>query len=567
MRFGILFEATFPDLCRGGFGWLAGIFAVTVFATQLPNPIVADDFDELQSRIERHEEENRSIKGDLDSSVSSSGTEEGLPPSPRVAFFADPYDSPAESEEETEEEKRLNRQIERYLQRHPLPQVRSDETQHSKVSALDSKVAGVLERLNKKTYPTIQMNGAFQADTGYFMQDPNSMISYGHIANGADFRRARLGAKGAITENVNYAFQMDFGFFGRPTFTDVYVEQTNIPYLGTVRIGQWKQPFSLEVVSSYRYTTFMERSVLFQPFDAFRRLGIGFYDNAEDLSSTWAASVFASGQDQFGNTLFENQTSSGAFTNINMGGVGTAERFTWVPYWDECTKGEDYLHLGVGHYFNAPPGQTTSFRTIPELYIGQAANVLNGGSSFQQTPGGANGTPFFVNTGALPVNFFNVLGTELLWVRGPLSLQSEGMVNFVTQSGTTAVLPGFYAQVGYFLTGEHRPYDRKLGQIDRVIPFKNFSFNKDGCNTGMGAWEIAGRISHLDLNDKSIQGGTITDFTAGLNWYVNPNVKLVLNYIHSSSNYAGVGGAPPVAGAISRRNETDMIAARCQMDF
>ncbi|HEY0982334.1 OprO/OprP family phosphate-selective porin [Schlesneria sp.] len=567
MRYGISIAPSTSGRRRFVQATLATLLAVTGMAFHAHKVSASEVFDELRVRIEKLEKENRVLRADMESSVTSANFDEMPPPPPGAAFFADPYDSAAQEEPESDDDRRINSLIENYLRRHPVAAPRDDHAQDSKLSAVESKIAGVLERLNKKTYPTIQMNGAFQADTGFFMQDANSLLSYGHIANGADFRRARLGAKGAINENVNYAFQMDFAFFGRPTFTDVYVEQTNIPYLGTVRIGQWKQPFSLEVTSSYRYTTFMERSLLFQPFDAFRRLGIGFYDNAEDLSATWAASVFASGQDQFGNTLFQNQTSSGLFTNTNMGGVGSAERFTWVPYWDEASKGTDYLHLGVGHYFNAPPGQTTSFRTIPELYIGQSANVVSGGSSFQPVPGGANGTPFFVNTGALPVNFFNVLGTELLWVRGPLSVQSEGMVNLVTQSGTTAVLPGFYTQVGYFLTGEHRPYDRKLGQIDRVIPFKNFSFTKDGCNTGMGAWEIAGRISHLDLNDKSIQGGTITDYTAGLNWYVNPNVKLVLNYIHSSSNYAGVGGAAPVAGAVSRRNETDMIAARCQMDF
>ena len=565
MRFGCLNRPT-GNLRGLQLSWISCLIAIMGLAVQVAPLYAADAYEELRVRIERLEEENRALRADINSPASTSTSEERLPPSPGSAFFADPNDQQESASEGTDEEQRLNGLIEKYMRQRPVEQAGVD-AQAGQLSALETKVAGVLDRLNKKTYPTIQMNGAFQADTGYFIQDPNSVISYGQIANGADFRRARLGAKGAINENVNYALQMDFAFFGRPSFTDVYVEQTNIPYLGTVRIGQWKQPFSLEVVSSYRYTTFMERSLMFQPFDAFRRLGIGFFDNADDLSATWAASVFASGQDQFGNTLFENQNALGIFENINMGGVGTAERLTWVPYWDECTKGAEYLHLGVGHYFNAPPGQTTAFRTIPELFIGQSALVVNGGSSYQTVPGGAHGTPFFANTGALRVNFYNVVGTELLWVRGPLSVQAEGMVNFVTQSGTTAALPGLYAQVGYFLTGEHRPYDRKQAAIDRVIPFKNFSFTKDGCNTGMGAWEIAGRFSHLDLNDKSIEGGTITDYTAGVNWYVNPYVKLVLNYIHSDSTYSGVGGAPPVAGAPSRRNQTDMIAARCQMDF
>ena len=64
----------------------------------------------------------------------------------------------------------------------------------------------------------------FQADAGWYTQDAASRESVGDMQDGADFRRARLAAKGASRPNFNYFFQMDFAFFGRPTFTDVWVE-------------------------------------------------------------------------------------------------------------------------------------------------------------------------------------------------------------------------------------------------------------------------------------------------------------------------------------------------------
>ena len=285
--------------------WISIFFAVLLVGQQSSNCLAQDPFEELRIRIERLERENRELKSTVGSRTCPASFESEIPPLPGEEDFADPNDPQGESSEEADEEKRVNSLIEKYLRRRPIVKSQGDDSQDSKISALDNKVSGVLDRLNKKTYPTLQINGAFQADTGYFHQDANSMETYGHIANGADFRRARLGAKGAINETVNYFFQMDYAFFGRPTFTDIWVEQTQIPYFGNVRVGQWKQPFSLEVVSSYRYTTFMERSLLFVPFTAFRHLGIGFYDNADDLSSTWAGSVFASGQDQTGGSLFE----------------------------------------------------------------------------------------------------------------------------------------------------------------------------------------------------------------------------------------------------------------------
>ncbi|MBN8626948.1 MAG: hypothetical protein J0M17_15815, partial [Planctomycetes bacterium] len=244
----------------------------------------------------------------------------------------------------------------------------SDDDDGIRLDALEKKFNDFVAGSKATTYPTIKINGVFQADFGWVQQDANSTARYGHIKDGADFRRARLAASGAITEVNNYFLQMDFGFFGRPTFTDVWVEQTDLPILGNVRVGQWKQPFSLEVVSSFRYTTFAERSVLFQAFDAFRHLGAGFYNRNDELTATWAASVFAFGQDQFGGSI------------ATAGGVGTAERFTYLPYYDEPSDGRYYLHTGVGHYFSAPNDKSVNFRTIPEMYIGafnQAASAPN----------------------------------------------------------------------------------------------------------------------------------------------------------------------------------------------
>jgi phosphate-selective porin OprO/OprP len=423
-----------------------------------------------------------------------------------------------------------------------LPTGSEDAFQNQRISELDRALQGLKSSAGRKTYPNVTVNGVFQADAGWIHQDSVSEAQYGQIRDGSDFRRARLSAKGSVTEQTNYFFQMDFGFFGRPTFTDVWLEQTNVPVFGNVRIGQWKQPFSLETVSSFRYTTFMERSVLFQPFTPFRHIGIGFYDYSDDLSATWAASAFRTGQDQFGATL------------SSSGGYGTAERFTCLPAWER--NGKEYLHFGVGHFFNAPPGDSINFRTIPEFFVG--ANGPGAvGTSGQAVPGGSNGTPFFVATGNLNVPYYNVLGSELLWVDGPLSVQSETMVNLVNQSGgATAVLPGAYAQVGYFLTGEHRPYDRKAGAIDRVIPRSNLSFAGSGCSSGCGAWELAGRWSYLDLNDSAINGGTIMDYTAGINWYWNPYTKMVFNYVHAISDTP----AFPTAS-------TDMFGVRAQIDF
>jgi len=410
-----------------------------------------------------------------------------------------------------------------------------------RLANLEKIVADLQQKAAKKTYPALTVNGVFQADAGWIHQDVASESAYGQIQDGAAFRRARLSAKGLVSESTGYMLQMDFGFFGRPTFTDVWVEKTGIPLLGTVRIGQWKQPFSLEAVSSFRYTTFMERSLLFQPFVPFRHIGAGFYDHNDELDCTWAASVFRTGQDQFGGTLSSD------------GGYGTAERLTLLPLWER--EGERYLHVGAGHFFNSPPGDSVSFRTIPEFFVG--ANGPGAvGTSGQAVPGGSNGTPFFVSTGNLTVPFYNVLGSELLWVEGPLSLQSEAMAALLPASAGSAVLAGVYAQVGWFLTGEHRPYDRATGTIDRVRPKTGFAFHGSGERPGAGAWELAGRFSALDLTDGTVTGGRLTDYTVGVNWYWNAYTKMEFNWVHAVSDLSARETA-----------HSDLFGLRAQIDF
>ena len=406
---------------------------------------------------------------------------------------------------------------------------------------------GTLEKPAPK-YPSLPvLSGVFQADIVSFNQDDASRVQLGVIENGADFRRARLGAKAAITNNMNAFMQMDFAFPGRPTFTDLWVEWTDLPLLGNVKVGQWKQPFSLEVVSSFRYTTFMERSLLFIPFTPFRHMGVGFYDHSDDLMSTWAASVIRTGQDQYGDSL------------STSGGNGLVSRLTRLAWYDEASDGRSYFHLGGAYFLDVPPRHTRRFRTIPEIFVGEHAGGAVGTAGVA-LPGAINGTPFFVDTGNITgIDAVHTFGVEAMLVNGPFSLQSEAMAAVVDQEAQdTAMLGGMYVQAGYFLTGEHRPYDRANGAIGQVKPFEEFFRvrTSEGIEHGKGAWEVACRWSYIDLSDANINGGSMHDLTAGLNWYSNANCKVVVNYIHSW-----------LTSANGVESETSALGVRTQVDF
>jgi phosphate-selective porin OprO/OprP len=431
------------------------------------------------------------------------------------------------------------------------------------ISQLQSRFEEFQKGLGKKAYPTVEVHGVAQMDSGWFGQDAASVASLksaanptGVIDNGSDFRRTRLSANGALTENMNYFVQMDFAFPGRPTFTDVWMEVTKLPIIGNVRAGQWKMPFSLEVVSSFRYTTFPERSVLFQSFDPFRHIGFGFYNTTEDEMMTWSAAAYRPGQDQFGDALSYGNTG-------NYAGVGRITGLAW--YENEGTR---YLHLGAGYNYVAPQAaagtnvRTSSFNTIPEYFIGQNQTTTAGTAGVSQPNTIIDGTPKFVNTKNFAVNHYNLVGWELLLVEGPLSVQSEFMILNATRANSVAAdFGGFYTTVGYFLTGEHRPYLKKSGAIDRIKPFHNFIKSPAGNEgdeecCGLGAWELAVRWSYIDLNAHDIQGGRLNDLTVGLNWYLNAYAKVQFNYIRAMLDN------PTFNDSV-----TDIFGLRAQFDF
>ncbi|MCY2966168.1 MAG: porin, partial [Planctomycetota bacterium] len=241
-------------------------------------------------------------------------------------------------------------------------------------------------------YPNVEVHGVFQVDSDWFGQDDQSRKAVGNLQDGVSFRRARLSANGAVTDNMNYFLQMDFAFPGRPTFTDLWWELTKVPVLGNVRVGQWKQPFSLEVVSSFRYTTFAERSLGFQAFTPFRHIALGFYDWSEDEDMTWAASVYRPGNDQYGGSI------------ADQGGYAGVGRVTFLPYYSNELKGANYLHLGAAYNYVSPNFHLARFRSIPEYFVGQQQGELPFGTSGTAIPGPLDGVPYFVDTRAREIN-------------------------------------------------------------------------------------------------------------------------------------------------------------------
>lgn len=381
--------------------------------------------------------------------------------------------------------------------------------------------------------PAYVLGGQVQTDTVYFGQDAVSRASVGDLQDAADFRRARLVIQGESFDVYRYVFGVDFALSGRPSFLDMYIERFDLPVLQHVRIGHYFEPFSLERVTQNRNNTFMERSLV-DTFAPARNLGIMTYGYTENERATWQIGTFRTGSNDYGNDSFDS-------------GQALTMRGTCLPYYDEPSDGRYYMHLGLCYSYRDTYEEGVRFRNSPEIRIQEPNQPTNFG-------------PIFVDTGLIPARNFQLFDAEFAWINGPFSVQSEYACSPVNQiGGPRLFFDAVMVQLSYFLTGEHRPYDRKLGIHKRVIPFSNF-FSvltpDQGVQRGTGAWEIAGRFSHINLTDQNIQGNDLTDFTFGLNWYWNPYTRVKFNYIRAYLNDPQTG-----------RSVTDIYGARMDFEF
>jgi phosphate-selective porin OprO/OprP len=175
-----------------------------------------------------------------------------------------------------------------------------------------------------------------------------------------------------------------------------------------------------------------------------------------------------------------------------------------------------------------------------------------------------------VDTGTLSASSTGVLGTEAAYVHGPFSIQAEWAMCYLndvtTGSGKTAITTtrsfnGGYVTCTYFLTGETRAYDKEFGTFARyyVTPITTFWW-KEG-TMGLGAWEFAVRYSYLNLNDGPIVGGVMGGLTVGLNWYLNPSMKIQFQYLNDQRYDKGTTGGGTVPGVVQG------IGTRVQISF
>jgi phosphate-selective porin OprO/OprP len=261
-----------------------------------------------------------------------------------------------------------------------------------------------------------------------------------------------------------------------------------------------------------------------------------FHDAVLDKRLTWAVGLFRT-VDDYGE-------------GSDDGDYAITGRVTGLPWYME--DGRKLVHLGAS-YSHRPRNGALRLRARPEAHL----------SDFR-----------YVDTGVLETEDMDLYGVEAAFKYGPFSLQGEYIRadidsvrrsvfnNFVWRDQDDIAMDGYYVAASYLLTGEERPYSTSSGVFGRVKPRNNFSLT----GAGWGAFELAVRFSNLDLSDGHVYGGDEDNWTIGLNWYLNPHTRMMLNYIHGDIDRS----MPLGASGLLRRGydgDIDILQTRFQVDF
>jgi phosphate-selective porin OprO/OprP len=347
----------------------------------------------------------------------------------------------------------------------------------------------------------LKIGGRFMWDSVWIDGDNDIEDAFG-TGYRDEVRRAWTTLSGTYGSRVFYSVQFDMagnsaGATGRNRYIrQAYVAITPPGRLNGIRLGFSKEPFGMDMNTGSVSLRFMERA-LPSVFAPNYNLGVLFDSiRAEGRVHWWIGAYRYSGD-------------GGGRTRFDLTG-----RITAVPW----TSDNDarMIHLGVSYSHQFRDEFDLRYRSRPETHLRDR----------------------WVDTGDFEAEGQDLAALELAGKWDSFIIQSELMGATARRTRAKTVrFWGAYAQASYFLTGEQRPYSQLRGAFSRIGVERPFDWKL----RHPGAWEVAVRYSHLDLDDEDIRGGTLNDVTLGLNWYPRPHLRLMANYLLAHRNGIGDG--------------------------
>ncbi len=306
--------------------------------------------------------------------------------------------------------------------------------------------------------------------------------------NGLNIRRFRLGLAGEVKFWPGWTYKLEVDLTDAENrLADIYLSRRTESW-GTFRIGNQTVAQTLSGQTSSLSIPFMERPLPILAFSLKNRLAIGWDTHLKKIGANIS--------------LFSKDPNEG------VGSHGWAARGYFNP-----SRGDyQVTHIG-GSFMRLSSDADARLSARPESYV---TNIK------------------LVDTGTLPsVGTSSAIGLELAGAKGPVTFRSEiYRVSLSRPAAGDPKLTGFYAEASWFLTGETANY-------------REGKFIRPNILSDRGAWELAARISSIDLNDLDVKGGRQKNLSFGVNWYSKIHWRFLGNLIKVKAKDGPYGKQTP----------------------
>jgi len=325
----------------------------------------------------------------------------------------------------------------------------------------------------------------------------------------SELRRAQLYFK---LGNEKWSTKLQLAYDENDSRTEV--KDAYIAYKGwdfaDIIIGQDKEPFSLDLMTSLKNSSAIERSLASQAFRIGRNYGVNLSANSTDYS--WSVGIYD--VDEYGSDI----------TQGGGGKLALTGRFTLSP----VNSAKEVLHFGSSFSLRDLDGAEFEVESNAEVH--SSADVLD--------------------TRNFQADSLDQFALESAWVKGRTALVAEAFYQDIKAkiSSESAIYTGYYIQGSYFLSNDSLRY--KKGRFGSVKP-----------NTESGAWQLVMRHSYLDAED-NLDGLEITTSMLGVNYYCQNSFKLMLNFTRTELSGYDLSGSD-----VEELNSGDAVSFRAQYRF
>lgn len=452
----------------------------------------------------------------------------------------------------------------------------------------------------------IKFRGLLQADQRHYSEGENDVRArsrnragqlnaegFNAAEDSSLLRRVRPTIEGKVAGKYGFRFTPEFGG-GSASVVDAYVE-ANLDPKFNVRAGKFKSSVGLERLQSGGDIKFVERSYVTNAILPNRDLGVSVYGDVLDKKLNYNFGIVNgvvdggnistgteySGEREYTARLYTTPLidSDSALSGLGFGLGATYTDFTGeqnLNFTD--TAAADATRNGLPSYVS--DGQQTFFR--------YGANAIADGKRFRISPQASyyNG-PFGLITEYAKVDQEVSLTNKNNGGGATTPTLTNDPLTVVAGTNKKLSHDAWQVALSYLITGEDASFKG-------VKPKNDFDLDKGG----WGAWELVARYSEINLDkdtfstpdgrlkgenqtlainsayaDASKSAQSAKTWTAGVNWYLNSNTKIALNYSQTSFDGGAISGdgktgnAGDAGRSIKDRPDEKALLARFQVAF